>query len=179
MAYRFIYESPANFSSLVMESDGGFLTGLYFLDSKNERKNQDEFIEKWIPIFAETKKWLDLYFEGIKPDFTPKYKLIAKTLFQREVLEIIKAIPFGKTITYGEIAKIIADRRGIQTMSSQAVGMAVGSNKLCLIIPCHRVVGAKGNLVGYSGGIKNKIALLELEGNDIGALYVPSKGNKL
>ncbi len=179
MNYRFVYESPANFPSLVMESDGDFLTGLYFLDSKNERENQDEFIEKWIPIFDETKKWLDLYFEGINPDFTPKYKLIAKTDFQKEVLEIIKGIPYGKTITYGEIAKIITNRRGIKRMSYQAVGVATGSNKLCLIIPCHRVIGAKGNLVGYGGGIKNKIALLGLEGNDIGTFYVPSKGNKL
>ena len=88
-------------------------------------------------------------------------------------------ISYGTTITYNDIAKKIANQRGIKKMSSQAVGGAVGWNPICIIIPCHRVVGSNGNLTGYGGGLKNKVALLKLEKNDMSQFFIPKKGNKL
>ena len=103
------------------------------------------------------------YFSGKNPDFKPKYKIENLTPFREEVYHIMNSIPFGKTLTYSDISKIIAKNRGIKRMSSQAVGGAVGWNPICIIIPCHRVVGSNGNLICYGGGIKNKAALLTHE----------------
>ena len=119
--------------------------------------------ERKLPVFDETIKWLDIYFAGNEPEFTPRYKIENLTAFRREVVDIMRKIPYGEIITYGDIAKEIAKKRGIEKMSAQAVGGAVGWNPLCLIIPCHRVMGANGAITGYGGGIHNKIALLELE----------------
>ena len=119
--------------------------------------------KKDLLIFKETSKWLDIYFNGNVPDFTPKYKIENLTPFRKDVIDIMNEIPFGKTLTYNDIAKTIAKKRGIERMSSQAVGGAVGWNPICIIIPCHRVVGTNGSLTGYGGGIKNKVALLTLE----------------
>ena len=91
------------------------------------------------------------------------------------MIDIMMKIPYGKTITYGDIAKEIASRRGIEKMSARAVGAAVGSNPICIIIPCHRVIGSGGNLTGYGGGIQNKIALLKLEGNDMNNFVLPTR----
>lgn len=117
------------------------------------------------PILKETSHWLDIYFSGHQPDFNPDYKIENLTPFQEEVIEILTKIPFGKTISYGEIASKIAHNRNIPNMSAQAVGNAVGWNPICIIIPCHRVIGSNGNLIGYGGGIQNKEALLRLEGS--------------
>ena len=116
-----------------------------------------------MPIFDETKKWLDIYFSGKNPDFTPKYKIENLTPFRKQVIGIMNEIPYGKTITYNDIAKEIAKSKGIERMSAQAVGGAVGWNPICIIIPCHRVIGSDGSLTGYGGGINNKIKLLEIE----------------
>jgi len=132
-----------------------------------------EAIEEKSPIFEETCKWLDTYFSGKEPDFTPKYKVNNLTDFRKEVIEIMNTIPFGETITYNDIAKIIAKRHGIKRMSAQAVGGAVGWNPICIIIPCHRVIGANRALTGYGGGIKNKLSLLKNEGNDISKYFLP------
>ena len=148
-----------------MSSDGNVLTGLWFQGSSDQRKHNELFIEEERPIFKETCRWLDIYFSGRQPDFTPIYWLYDLTPFRKEVSEIMLSIPFGKTMTYGDIAAKIAPKHGILKMSPQAVGGAVGWNPICIIIPCHRVIGAGGKLTGYGGGIKNKIALLELEGN--------------
>ena len=118
-------------------------------------------------------------FSGKNPDFTPKYKINNLTPFRQECVDIMNTIPFGKTITYNDISKIIAEKRKIKRMSSQAVGGAVGSNPICIIIPCHRVVGTNGSLTGYGGGIKNKVALLTHEKNDISKYFVPKKGTAL
>lgn len=126
-----------------------------------------------ITYFEETCKWLDTYFSGKEPDFTPKYKVNNLTDFRKEVIEIMNTIPFGETITYNDIAKIIAKRHGIKRMSAQAVGGAVGWNPICIIIPCHRVIGANRALTGYGGGIKNKLSLLKNEGNDISKYFLP------
>lgn len=149
---------------MIMNSDGEYLTGLWFEGSRDSSKHDTNGEVKDLPIFRETIKWLDLYFGGKVPDFTPKYKINDLTPFRKEVSDIMNTIPYGKTLTYNDIAKIIAKRRGIEKMSAQAVGGAVGWNPICIIIPCHRVIGAKGNLTGYGGGLENKIELLKLEG---------------
>ena len=121
--------------------------------------------ESDLPVFHETRRWLDVYFGGRQPSFTPPCRILDLTPFRQEVLDEMRKIPFGETITYGEIAAVLARRHGRAKMSAQAVGGAVGWNPLCLIIPCHRVVGAHGALTGYGGGLANKIALLALEGH--------------
>ena len=117
-------------------------------------------------IFDETVKWLDTYFSSKSPDFTPELK-INTTPFRKAVCEIMLTIPYGSTITYGGIADMIAKQNGISRMSAQAVGGAVGHNPIALIIPCHRVIGANGSMIGYGGGIDRKIKLLESEGINI------------
>lgn len=174
MEYIHHYESPIG--AITMASDGEALIGLWFdgqrffadcLESKYE--------EKLLPIFEQADKWLNIYFSGNEPDFTPSIKM-KTTEFRRAVWEIMLSIPYGETMTYGEIADRIAKQRGLQRMSAQAVGGAVGHNSISLIIPCHRVVGTNGNLTGYAGGIDKKIKLLELEGVDMGNFFVPEKG---
>ena len=159
MIYNWKYKTPKEYSNIIMNSDGESLIGLFFEDSKDSSKHEVNCKEEKLPIFEETCKWLDTYFSGKEPDFTPKYKVNNLTNFRKEVIEIMNTIPFGETITYNDIAKIIAKRHGIKRMSAQAVGGAVGWNPICIIIPCHRVVGANGALTGYGGGIKNKVSL--------------------
>lgn len=166
MIYKYIYKTPNGFSDMIMNSDGEYLTGLWFEDSRDSAKHIIDCEEKNLEIFKETSKWLDIYFSGSLPKFTPKYKIENITPFRQEVIDIMNFIEYGKTMTYNDISKIIAKKRGIKRMSAQAVGGAVGWNPICIIIPCHRVIGANGNLTGYGGGIKNKIALLALEKND-------------
>ena len=179
MTYKYSYQTPQGFSNMIMNSDGEYLTGLWFEGSRDTSKHDINCEEKDLPIFKKTSKWLDVYFKGNVPDFTPKYKIENLTPFRKEVIDIINEIPFGKTLTYNDIAKIIAKKRGIERMSSQAVGGAVGWNPICIIIPCHRVVGSNGSLTGYGGGIKNKVALLTLEKNDMSKFFVPEKGTAL
>lgn len=167
MTYTYTYKTPKQFSDMIMNSDGEYLTGLWFEGSKDSSKHEANGEVKVLPIFQETSRWLDLYFSGKAPDFTPKYKLNDLTPFRKEVSDIMNTIEYGKTLTYNDIAKIIAKRRGIERMSAQAVGGAVGWNPICIMIPCHRVVGANGNLTGYGGGLQNKIELLKLEGIDL------------
>ena len=119
-----------------------------------------------LPIFAQTRRWLDIYFSGRKPDFTPALKMCG-TPFRRRVWEILLTIPYGKTLTYGEIACLIACNTGTKRMSAQAVGGAVGHNPVSIIVPCHRVLGANGSLTGYAAGIDKKTRLLQLEGVDL------------
>lgn len=158
--YFRIYKTPPAFDNMLMESDGEALIGLLFVDGNNK----DVFEESDLPIFAETVRWLDVYFSGREPDFVPNYKVIAPTPFRKEVYEVMLSIPFGNVLTYGDIARRIANNHNIPKMSAQAVGNAVGSNPICLIIPCHRVIGANNRLGGYGGGVENKKALLRLEG---------------
>lgn len=179
MLYRWKYETPDQFSDMFMCSDGEHLTGLWFEGSRDTSKRQMECVEKMLPVFQQTCDWLDLYFSGKNPDFMPEYKIRNITPFRQDVLDIMNNIPFGETLTYGEIAAKIAEERGIKQMSAQAVGGAVGWNPICIIIPCHRVVGSNGSLTGYSGGIANKVSLLTLEGVDMKQYYVPKKGTAL
>ena len=163
MTYDWRYTPPKEFSKILLHSDGEYLTGLHFESSKDSAKYAQNSETKELPIFTETSLWLDIYFKGKEPDFTPKYKIKELTSFRKEVIDIMLQIPFGGTITYGDIAKKLAHRKGLAKMSAQAVGGAVGWNPICLIIPCHRVIGTKGKLTGYGGGLRNKQSLLELE----------------
>lgn len=136
------------------------------------------FEEKNLAVFDQTRRWLDLYFSGREPGFTPALNPVGSA-FRRAVWEILLKIPYGKTTTYGQIAREIAAARGLAKMSAQAVGGAVGHNEISIIIPCHRVIGAHGNLTGYAGGIDRKIKLLKLEGVDMQGLFTPAKGTAL
>ena len=171
---NFLNEYLSPLGIIKLESDGEYLTGLWFDKSKDSNKHMVNNEYKNLSIFDETKKWLDIYFSGFNPGFTPKYK-VKTTEFQKSVYEIMLKIPYGKTITYSDIAKEIANARGIKKMSAQAIGHAVGTNQICIIIPCHRVMGANNSLTGYGGGILNKIKLLELEGIDTSSFVMPRK----
>ena len=128
--------------------------------------------EKNLAVFDQTRRWLDLYFSGREPGFTPALNPVGSA-FRRAVWEILLKIPYGRTTTYGQIAREIAAARGLAKMSAQAVGGAVGHNEISIIIPCHRVIGAHGSLTGYAGGIDRKIKLLQLEGVDMRGLFTP------
>ena len=158
------YKTPQGFDDMWMSSDGDVLTGLWFEGSRGPSKHRLDCVERDLPVFRETRRWLDIYFSGHQPDFTPRYRMDNLTPFRREVVDAMRAIPFGTTITYGEIAAALAKKHGIAKMSAQAVGGAVGWNPICIIVPCHRVVGAGNSLTGYGGGITNKARLLSLEG---------------
>lgn len=110
-----------------------------------------------------TALWLDEYFSGKIPDFLPPIKYNG-TDFQKIVWDELLKIPYGKTVSYGELAKVVALKRGKAKMSAQAIGGAVGSNPICILIPCHRVIGKDGSLVGYGEGLDKKELLLKLEG---------------
>lgn len=179
MTYKSIYKTPKGFTDIYMNSDGEYLTGLWFDGSRDSSKHTTDCEEKELPIFKETSKWLDIYFSGKDPDFTPKYKINNLTQFRKEVIDIMNTIPFGEVLTYNDIAEIIAKHRKINKMYAQAVGGAVGWNPICIIIPCHRVVGTNGSLTGYGGGINNKVSLLRLEGNNMDKYFVPKKGTAL
>ena len=161
MVYKHHYISPLG--NITLASDGEALTGLWFDGQKYyPHKLILESIESKLPIFIQTCKWLDIYFSGSVPNFTPPISL-KTTPFRKAVYDILITIPYGQTMTYGEIAHILAEQKGIQRMSAQAVGGAVGHNPISIIVPCHRVVGADGSLTGYAGGLDKKIALLKLE----------------
>lgn len=163
MLFKRRYITPEGLDDLIMISDGKKLTGLIFAGSENARKPSLTQNETSLPIFDASQEWLDEYFGGRIPSFTPEFDISSLTPFQQRVAALTLEIPYGKTATYGEIADIIAAERGITKMSSRAVGGAVGKNPICIIIPCHRVLGANGAITGYGGGISNKIALLNIE----------------
>ena len=177
MIYTNYYNSPIG--RITMASEGTALIGLWFEGQKYFADSiKEECTEKDLDIFDDTSRWLDIYFSGKEPDFTPKI-LITGTPFRKSVAEIMLTIPYGKTMTYGEIANVIAKEKGIAKMSAQAVGGAVGHNSISIIIPCHRVVGTNCSLTGYAGGLDKKIQLLKLEKTDTSGLFVPKKGTAL
>ena len=171
------YESPLG--GVLLAADEIGLTGLWFDGQKYfARGLPADRVERETPALLEAKRWLDIYFSGKEPDFTPPLHPIGSA-FQQSVWEILRQIPYGKTTTYGEIANKLAEKQGLSRMSAQAVGGAVGHNKISIIIPCHRVVGANGSLTGYAGGIEKKGKLLELEHTDRTGFFVPRKGTAL
>ena len=177
MTYTNHYDSPLG--GITLSSNGTELTGLWFDGQKYFGDTLPKhYEEKALRIFEQAARWLNIYFSGKAPDFTPPLSM-QTTPFRKAVWEVMLTIPFGKTMTYGEIAKRIAQQRGLSKMSAQAVGGAVGHNSISLIIPCHRVVGTNGSLTGYAGGIEKKVQLLTLEKTDMSLFFVPKKGTAL
>ena len=177
------YKTPDAFTDMIMFSDGRFLTGLIFMKSADGFKNRWDKPKRngklldadlkceMLPVFEDTVRWLDEYFgknpetgeftgKSRQPDFFPAIRIEGLTPFRRKVMTTMLTIPYGQTMTYGEVAQMM----GKEKMSARAVGGAVGWNPICLIIPCHRVLGSHGSITGYGGGTDNKVALLRLEG---------------
>jgi len=163
--YRWIYRTPDGFEDLEMRGDGKSLTCLLFMDSRDFGRLACEAELRDTPVFRETRRWLDAYFGGEAPDFTPPLSIEGVTPFRQDVIEAMLRIPFGATASYGDLARAISQKHGGKVVSARAVGGAVGWNPICVIVPCHRVIGADGSLTGYGGGIANKIALLSHEGS--------------
>ena len=147
---------------ITLASDGEALTGLWFDGQKHFAEAlTDDGGEKALAVFDETERWLAQYFSGREPDFTPPLRLRG-TPFRRRVWEQLRAIPYGETVSYAQLAQRLAEGGGGK-LSARAVGGAVGRNPISLIVPCHRVVGADGSLRGYAGGLEKKEKLLALE----------------
>ncbi len=161
MDYTHRYASPLG--GMILASDGKALTGLWFEGQKHFGSTLEEpHAEKPLPVFQLADQWLDAYFSGRKPDFTPPLCLRG-TAFRQAVWQWLPTIPYGQTAAYGEIAA----RMGLSPLAARAVGGAVARNPISIIVPCHRVVGADGSLIGYAGGIERKTYLLALEaGNE-------------
>ncbi len=177
MVYTCTYKSKLG--DILLAADKIGLTGLWFTGQKYYANTLlDEHISQETQILAEAKKWLDIYFSGKEPTFTPPLHP-AGSDFRQAVWQILLKIPYGQTITYGEIARQLAVKQGTSYMSAQAVGGAVGHNEVSIIIPCHRVVGSNGSLTGYAGGIEKKVALLKLEHTDMSHFFIPKKGTAL
>ena len=177
MVYTCKYQSLLG--DILLAADEIGLTGLWFEGQKYFANTlPDEQIPQETEILTEAKKWLDVYFSGEEPKFTPPLHP-AGSEFRQAVWQILLQIPYGQTITYGEIASKMAELKNTSHMSAQAVGGAVGHNEISIIIPCHRVVGTNGSLTGYAGGIDKKISLLELEHADMSTFFVPKKGTAL
>lgn len=171
MIYSTKYETPIG--NITIVSNRIEISGIYFDDQKNVSCYINESISNDdLPMFCETKKWLDIYFSGECPNFTPPLNLDNLSEFRKRVCEIMLNIPFGKTTTYGSIAKQI-EKETKKRVSAQAVGGAVGHNPISIIIPCHRVIGTNGNLTGYAGGLDKKIELLKIEGIDTSKFTLP------
>ena len=164
---------------ITLRSDGEALTGLWFADDKHYgAKDIAGAALADLDVFMQAEAWLAEYFAGREPKVSVPLKLQGSE-FQMQVWRLLQDIPYGRLFTYGDIAKKIAAQKGVARMSAQAVGGAVGHNLLCIIVPCHRVVGANGSLTGYGGGMWRKVRLLELEKVDMSKLTVPTKGTAL
>ena len=171
------YDSPLG--GILLAADETGLTGLWFEGQKFfARDLPAERVEQNTPALSEVKRWLDIYFTGKEPDFMPPLHPIGSA-FRRSVWDILLRIPYRQTTTYGEIARQLAEKQGRPRIAAQAVGGAVGHNKISITIPCHRVVGTNGSLTGYAGGIDKKVKLLEWEHTDMTGLFVPREGTAL
>lgn len=179
MYYKTFYKSPLGNMTLV--SDGENLVGLWILGQKYFESTLYGRVEENddLAVFRQTKAWLERYFQGAQPEISELPLAPAGSSFRQAVWKILREIPYGHVITYGEIARQIAKEKGLTKMSAQAVGGAVGHNPISVIIPCHRVVGANGNLTGYAGGINLKIKLLTHEGVNIDNFFIPKKDTAL
>ena len=160
---EYLHRTETPLGEILLSSDGEALTGLWFEGQKHFGAGLPAHCEEGsLPVFEETERWLAAYFGGKDPGAAPRLAPRG-TAFQKAVWELLLAIPYGKTVTYGQLAAMVSEQRG-SASSARAVGGAVGRNPISLIIPCHRVVGADGQLTGYAGGIEKKRFLLALEG---------------
>lgn len=164
MYYKSKYDSPIG--PLYIVADETSLAGLWMEEQKYFQATikKEELIIEETKVTRKTAEWLERYFHGEQPRLHELPLNPHGSEFRQQVWQILCEIPYGKTTTYGEIAKRIAEKRGIKTMSAQAVGGAVGHNPIGIIIPCHRVIGKDGSLTGYAGGLDKKIWLLNHEG---------------
>jgi methylated-DNA-[protein]-cysteine S-methyltransferase len=152
---------------LTVSSDGQNIYGLWIEGQKHFAKTLGKNVsEQNLPVFENVQEWLDIYFSGKEPDFMPPL-MPRGSPFQKSIWNILCKIPYGKTTTYGELAKQFERENNGKHTSARTVGGAVGHNPVSLFIPCHRVIGKNGNLTGYAGGIATKIKLLKLEGVNI------------
>ena len=173
MTYTQTDSSPLG--EVLLSADDMGLSGLWFAGQRYfARTLPPGAVPGETPVLTASKRWLDCYFSGKRPDFLPPLHLIG-TDFQQAVWNLLLKIPYGQTVTYGALARTLAQQLGKPAMSAQAVGAAVGRNPVSIIIPCHRVVGADGNLTGYAGGVERKLQLLQLEGADLSRLHVPKE----
>lgn len=179
MAYSMRYQSAVG--PMILAGDGDSILGLWMEGQKYYGDTvEEELVERPdLPLFTTARKWLDDYFEGKEPPISDLPLAPRGGDFRKTVWDILCEIPYGSVTTYGEIARNMAKRMKRESMSSQAVGGAVGHNPISIIIPCHRVVGAGGSLTGYAGGIDKKIRLLKHEGVDVSRFRVPTKGTAL
>ena len=179
MAYSTGYSSPLG--AITLASDGENLIGLWLDGQKYFAATVNKALEKKpdLPVFALAKTWLDAYFTGKAPAIATLPLAPSGSTFRKVVWEILCEIPYGQWTTYGAIAKKMAARMQTKSMSSQAVGGAVAHNPISIIIPCHRVIGSNGSLVGYAGGIINKVKLLKLEGVAVSTFSIPEKSTAL
>lgn len=177
MIYTCTYKSELG--DILLAADEIGLTGLWFEGQKYFGNSLPrDYVSRETLILDNAKRWLDVYFSGEEPKFTPPLHP-AGSPFRQAVWKILLQIPYGQTKTYGEIASKLAKMKNTSHMSAQAVGGAVGHNEISIIIPCHRVVGTNGSLTGYAGGIDKKIVLLKLEHTDMRHLFIPKKGTAL
>ena len=179
MFYKTLYHSPLGL--ITLGADGDNLVGLWIEEQKyfGDTIPEEMITRDDLPLFKKTKEWLDRYFAGEKPEISELPLAPIGGEFRQVVWKILTEIPYGEVITYGDIARKIAAMKNKESMSSQAVGVAVGHIPISIIIPCHRVVGSNGSLTGFSGGIDKKIKLLKHEGTDMSGLFVPKKGTAL
>ena len=154
MIHLWRYESPLGL--ITMAGEGDALVGLWLERQKHFASTLGpDAVEGWLPVFGETSRWLDIYFSGAEPGFMPRLDLRG-TPFRQVVWKDLLAIPYGETVSYGELARRVGT-------SPRAIGGAVGHNPVSIIVPCHRVIGADACLTGYAGGLELKARLLLLE----------------
>lgn len=163
----YISHFASKLGTITLLSDGDFLTGLYFDTQLEKNFEPAKYVKKdHLHVFVITQEYLESYFKGEEPLKIPPLNLKG-TSFQKIVFDELLKIPYGTLITYGELAERVAKIRGMSLMSSRAIGHAVGQNPISIIVPCHRVIGAKNKLTGYGGGIPLKRKLLQIEGQDL------------
>lgn len=171
MNYYQYFESPLG--RITLASDGAGLTGLWFERQRYYGKGLlPDASGCELAVFTEARLWLNNYFRGFKPEFHPSLSLRG-TEFQMDVWQVLLSIPYGQTMTYGNIAETLQVSYGYPKVSAQAVGGAVGRNPVSIIVPCHRVVAKSGSLSGYAGGMEKKLLLLQLEKVDCSRFYIP------
>ena len=179
MYYSTTYPSPVGM--LTLACDGDSLVGVWMDGQKYHGGTIPEAMvpKDDIPVFTAAKRWLDRYFMRERPSISELPLAPIGNEFRQGVWTILREIPYGEVTTYGAIAKKMAEKMGRASMSSQAVGGAIGHNPISIIIPCHRVVGSNGSLTGYSAGVRTKLQLLEWEGVDLSTLLIPHRGTAL
>lgn len=179
MPYCHSHLSPLG--PLLLASDGRQLTGLWIAGQKyfGGSRQQALVADSGRPEFKAAARWLDAYFRGENPPLADLALAPQGSAFRQAVWRRLLDIPYGETLSYGAIARQLAQQTNKPPVAGQAVGGAVGHNPISIIIPCHRVVGSNGSLTGYAGGLQKKIRLLTLEGVNTAQFFLPRSGTAL